>query len=755
MRSLLRRFSSLPPLLVLFCGLYICLGIGGCGSGRRHTPSPDFVISPSPASVSLTAGGSSAGTAVVVTVDGNFTSAVSVTVTGLPTGVTTSPSSLTVQPGSPQSLFFIASSNAASGPSTVTLTGTSGSITHTTTISLNVAPAPDFSLALNPPALTLTAGGLGQQTSVTATALNGFTGTVAISLSGLPIGVTSSPSTLNLAPGVPQTIMFTSAANAVLGPSTITITGQSGLLSHSSTLALTVTAPTGFDVVTYHYDNARTGLNPNETVLTPANVNSTTFGKINLLPTDGKMEAEPLYLSDVTINGKAHNVVYGVTEHDSIYAFDADSGAQLWHASALLSGETPTPSADLGCLLITPEIGITSTPVIDRRHGANGTIFIVAMSRDSSGAYHQRLHALDITTGAEISGSPTEITATYPGTGDNSSSGQVAFDPKQYTERTGLLLMNHTLYLSWTSHCDTRPYTGWVMGYSEDTLQQTQVLNLTPNGSEGAIWMSGDGLAADTSGNIYLLDANGTLDLNFNAQGFPTNGDYGNAILKLSTANSTLAVADFFEPYNTEAESDADLDLGSGGALLLPDLTDSTGKVRHLVVGAGKDANIYLADRDNLGKFSPTDNSNLYQEIPGALGKGAYSTPAYFNNTLYYCGYNDHLKAFSMTNAKLNPNPSSQSAMTYMYPGSTPGISANGTANGIVWALESNPGSPGVLHAYDATNLAHELYNSNQAPNGRDNYGIGNDLITPLIVHGRVYIGSPTGIAVFGMLTQQ
>ena len=746
--------SIVPSLPILLCGLYVCLGIGGCTSGGG-TPSlpPDFVISPSPASVSLTAGGSSAGTAVVVTVDGGFTSGVSVTVTGLPTGVTTSPSSLTVQPGSPQSLFFTASSNAASGPSTVTLTGTSGSITHATTISLNVALAPDFSLALNPAALIPTAGGLGQQTSVTATLLNGFTGTVAISLSGLPIGVTSSPSTLNLAPGAPQTVMFTSAANAVLGASTITITGQSGLLSHSSTLALTVTAPTGFDVVTYHYDNARTGLNPNETILTPANVNSTTFGKINLLPTDGRMEAEPLYLSDVTINGKAHNVVYAVTEHDSIYAFDADSGAQLWHVSALLSGETP--SDNLGCLLITPEIGITSTPVIDRRNGANGTIFIVAMSRDSSGAYHQRLHALDITTGAETSGSPTEITATYPGTGDNSSSGQVVFDPKQYAERTGLLLMNHTLYLSWTSHCDIRPYTGWVMAYSEDTLQQTQVLNLTPNGSEGAIWMSGDGLAADTSGNIYLLDANGTLDLNFNAQGFPANGDYGNAILKLSTANNTLAVADFFEPYNTQAESDADLDLGSGGVLLLPDLTDSTGKVRHLVVGAGKDANVYLADRDNLGKFSPTDNSNLYQEIPGALGKGAYSTPAYFNNTLYYCGYNDRLKAFSMTNARLNPTPSSQSAMTYMYPGATPGISANGTTNGIVWALESNPNYPGVLHAYEATNLAHELYNSNQAPNGRDNYGNGNDLITPLIVHGRVYIGSPMGIAVFGMLTQQ
>jgi len=256
-------------------------------------------------------------------------------------------------------------------------------------------------------------------------------------------------------------------------------------------------------VVTYHYDNARTGLNPNETILTLANVNATMFGKLNFLSADGKVDAEPLYLASVTINGQTHNVLYIATEHASVYAFDADSGVQLWKVSTL--GANERTSDDHGCYSISPEIGITSTPVIDRRRAPNGAIFVVAMSEDTTGAYHQRLHALDITNGAELPGSPTEIAATYPGTGANSSEGNVVFAPGQYAERVGLLLMNQTIYLAWTSHCDYAPYTGWVMAYSENTLQQTHVLNLTPNGSEGAVWMSGAGLAADASGNIFFF----------------------------------------------------------------------------------------------------------------------------------------------------------------------------------------------------------------------------------------------------------
>jgi hypothetical protein len=351
-----------------------------------------------------------------------------------------------------------------------------------------------------------------------------------------------------------------------------------------------------------------------------------------------------------------------------------------------------------------------------------------------------------------LPGSPVEITGSYPGTGAASANGMVPFIPGQYAERAGLLLLNGTIYLAWTSHCDIGAYTGWVMAYSESTLQQTAILNLTPNGNDGSIWMAGNGLAADASGNIYFLDANGTLDPSFDTNGFPSMQDYGNAIVKLSTAGGKLAVADYFEPYNTVSESNSDTDLGSGGAMLLPDLTDASGTVRHLLVGAGKDRNIYIGNRDNLGKFDPTNNSNLYQEIPSALANGAWSSPTYFNGTVYYAGQNDTLKAFPITQAKLATRPSSQSAVVFPYPGSTPSVSANGTQNAIVWAVESNVGQLNVLHAYDATNVSRELYNSNQAAGGRDNFGNGNKFITPVIVNGKVFVGTQTGVAEFGLL---
>jgi hypothetical protein len=599
------------------------------------------------------------------------------------------------------------------------------------------------------------AGAAGSQVSVTAAAVNSFSGTVAVAITGLPTGVTANPGTLSLTPGTAQKITLMAGLGAAAATPTVTFTGTSGSLAHSASLALTVqAAPTtnAPDVTTYHFDVARDGLNAQETILTPSNVNSSQFGKIGFDTVDGKVDAEPLYLANVIAGGQLRNVLYVATEHDSVYAFDADSGVQLWKTSILGSGETT--SDDHGCSQITPEIGITSTPVIDRKQGTNGTLFTVDMSKDGGGKYHQRLHALDITTGAEISGSPTEIAGSYPGAGDNSQNGSVVFDPSQYAERAALLLLNGNIYTGWTSHCDIGLYTGWVMAYSESTLQQTQVLNLTPNGHEGSIWMTGDGMAADTSGNIYLLDANGTFDTTFTASGFPVKGDYGNAMVKLST-NGKLAVADYFETYNTDTESADDLDLGSGGEMLLPDQTDASGGVRHLIVGAGKDMNIYLADRDNMGKFNPANNpmdSNIYQEVTGALSGMVYSTPAYFNGALYYGAVNDTLKAFPLTNANLATTASSQSATRFPYPGTTPGISANGTQNGIVWALESSLSSAGVLHAYDPANLAHELYNSGQAANARDSFGNGNKFITPMIVNGKVYVGTQTGVAVFGLL---
>jgi hypothetical protein len=514
-----------------------------------------------------------------------------------------------------------------------------------------------------------------------------------------------------------------------------------------------VTTTNAPDITTYHDDIARDGLNAQETILTPSNVNSTQFGKIGFDTVDGLVDAEPLYLANVTAGGKLRNVLYVATEHDSVYAFDADTGAQIWKTSVLGSGETT--SDNRGCDQVTPEIGITSTPVIDRKIGADGVLFTVGMSRDASGNYHQRLHALDIVTGAEVAGSPVEVSASYPGTGDSTSNGNVIFEPGQYKERAALLLLNGNVYLAWASHCDFRPYTGWVMAYGESTLQQTQVVNLTPNGSEGSVWMSGDGMAADSSGNLYFLDANGDFDTTFDAKGFPSQGDFGNAMIKLSTTGG-LAVTDYFETYNTVSESNGDVDLGSGGEVLLPDQTDLGGVVYHLVVGAGKDSNIYLADRDNMGKFSgrgPID-TNIYQEITGQLSGSVFSTPAFFNGVLYYGAVGDALKAFPLTNAMLATSPSSQSVATFAYPGATPSVSANGTQNGIVWAVESNMGSPGVLHAYQAPNLAQELYNSTQAANGRDSFGNGNKYITPLVVNGKVYVGTQNGVAVFGLLAQ-
>jgi hypothetical protein len=411
--------------------------------------------------------------------------------------------------------------------------------------------------------------------------------------------------------------------------------------------------------------------------------------------------------------------------------------------SALSAGETP--SDDLGCTQIVNTIGITSTPVIDRSRGTHGTIYVVAMSKDAAGNYHQRIHALDLATGAELLNGPTEIAASYPGKGAGNTNGVVPFTPSLYAERAGLLQLGNTVYTTWTSHCDDGGYTGWIMGYSADTLRQTTVLNVTPNGIGGSIWMSGAGPASDGS-SIYLLDANGTFDTTLSAGGFPASSDFGNSFLKLGTSGG-LSVADYFAMTNVVEEANGDIDLGSGGALVLPDLTDANGTVQHLTLGAGKDSTIYVANRDSMGKFNASAD-NIYQEIPAQLAGGEFGMPAYFNGRVYFGTVGDHLKAFTVTNAKLSITPSAQSAMTFAYPGTTPSITANGTANGIVWAAEN--GTVAALHAFDPVTL-NELYNSNQMGT-RDQFGTGNKFITPLIANGKVYVGTTNGVAVFGLL---
>ena len=506
------------------------------------------------------------------------------------------------------------------------------------------------------------------------------------------------------------------------------------------------------NVLTFHNNNARTGQNVAETILTPANVKAATFGKIFLATLDGKVDAQPLIASGISVAGQGtHNVLVAATENDSLYALDASTGATLWQTALLNTGETP--SDNLSCNQVKPIIGITSTPVISLNGSGGGTIYAVAMSKDGSGNYHQRLHAVDIASGSEILGGPVDIQAQYPGAGEGSSGGFVVFNPKQYVERAALLLLDGTVYLSWSSHCDHPPYTGWIMGYDAATLAQTSVIDVTPNGAEGSIWGSGAGPSADSKGNIYFLDANGTFDTTLNAQGFPANGDFGNSFIKLSTTGGQLAVADYFAMYNTVSESEADLDLGSGGSMVLPNMKNAAGKEKQLALGAGKDGNIYIVDRTKMGKFNPANDNAIYQELSGAFPSSSQikSTPAFFNDHVYYCAISDRLKAFAFKNAVLSATPSSMSDNPFPYPGATPSISANGAKNGIVWVVDSDA-TAAVLRAYSAVNVAKQLYSSSAIAGGRDAFGPGNKFMVPTVANGMVYVGTPTGVAGFGLL---
>jgi len=523
---------------------------------------------------------------------------------------------------------------------------------------------------------------------------------------------------------------------------TVLVSDTAGsVMSGGATLSVTA----GTDVSTYKYDVMRSGQNLTEATLTPANVNVATFGKLRNLSVDGLVDAQPLYLSQLTVAGIPHNVLFVATEHDSVYAFDTETGAILWQVSLLAGGDTP--SDNRGCGQVTPEIGITSTPVIDRHAGTHGTIFVVAMTKDTASHYHQRLHALDLTTGQELPSSPTEIAATF---------GSSVFAPGQYKERAALLLNNGSIYTTWASHCDIGPYGGWIIALNEATLAITSVLNVALQASGSgftsqgpSIWMSGGGPAADAAGNIYFLTANGRFDFTFTVAGFPSGGDYGNSFVKVTPSNGALVVSDYFTMSGELTESSKDTDLGSGGLMLLPDMADATGTIRQLAVGAGKDGNLYVVDRNNMGKFNSVGN-NIWQQLDGVLGDGVWSTPAYFNSTIFYGPQGGSLRAFSVTHALLSTSPTSQTATQFAYPGTFPVVSANGSANAIVWAYENT--TPAVLHAYAAANLASELYNSNQAASGRDQFGLGNKNIVPVVADGKVFVATTNSVAIFGLL---
>jgi hypothetical protein len=679
--------------------------------------------------------------------------------------ITTQPSNLTVTAGQAATFSVVASGTAPLSyqwrKNTANISGATASI-YTTPVTTSADNGAKFDVVVSNSAgnitsaqATLTVNSAPVAPSITTQPANqtvnaGQTATFSVVASGtapLTYQWQKNGSAITGATAASYTTPVTTTADGGELFRVIVSNSAGNVTSNSATLTVNPgTSNSTVDVITYHYDNGRDGQNLNETTLTPANVNSTQFGKKGEFTVDGHVDAQPLYLSQVTIGSQRKNVLYVATEHGSVYAFDADSingttSAFLWKTSTLGSGETT--SDNRGCGQVSPEIGITATPVIDRSRNA---IYIVAMSKNSGGTYFQRIHALDLTTGQELFGGPMNITATYPGTGDNSSGGNVVFDPKQYKERPGLLQINGTIYTTWSSHCDARPYTSWVMAFSADTLAQTSVLNLVPNGNEGGIWMAGTAPAADPAGNLFFILGNGTFDTTLNASGFPVNGNCGNCFVKLSTS-AGLKLADYFTPHNTVAESNADTDFGSGGGILMLDVTDSGGNTRHLAVGAGKDSLIYVVDRDAMGKFNASTDQ-IYQEISGQLGGGVFSMPAFFSNTVYYGAVGDALKAFPVTAARLAAAPSSQSTHHFGYPGTTPSVSANGTNNGIVWAIEN---SGAVLYAYDATDLTKELYNSNQAANNRDHFS-GNKFITPMVVNGKVYVGTATSVAVFGLL---
>jgi hypothetical protein len=530
------------------------------------------------------------------------------------------------------------------------------------------------------------------------------------------------------------------ATGVAVGTTQITATLGS-VVSPDDPLTVAVTSSNVSDVVTHHYDAMRSGTNTHELTLTPSNVNSTTFGKVAEFGVDGQIDGQILYLNQVAIPGAGNkNVLYFATENDSVYAVDADSisgttATVLWKTRTLPTGDVPLTPSGAGCGYINP-VGIMSTPVIDRSRNA---IYVVASSKNSSGNVAHRLHALNLTTGAELFGGPTTITATFP----KSGGGTVTFQPNVQQERAALLESNGIIYTAWSGYYgDCGNYAGWVIAYSADTLSQAGAIDLVPNSGRAGSWLGGGGPAADSSGNVYLPTGN--------ASGGNTPGisnDYGDTFVKLA-ATVPLVVADYFAPMNAIADDNADADMGSAAALLLPDLTDSGSVTRHLAVVAGKDGMMFVVDRVNMGQYSAIAN-NVYQEF-ASDGHENFSSPIYFNGRVYIGPSGLPLQAFSVAQARLSAAPASQTAFSFGSNGTVPSASANGTTNGIVWALDRESRT---LYAYGATDLTKVLYDTSQAAGSRDSFSnVGGHFITPMVANGRVYFGTGTTVAVFGLL---
>ena len=506
-------------------------------------------------------------------------------------------------------------------------------------------------------------------------------------------------------------------------------------------------------VVTYHNDNYRSGANTQEIVLTPSNVNSSRFGRKMVFPVQGQVYAQPLYVPNVNINGTNHNVLYVATEHDQVYAFDVDSGQQLWHNNLLVSHSvllqiSSVPNGDVSCNDMTPEIGITGTPVIDQ---ANNAMYLVTKTKEvnlqvHTTTYYQTLHQIDLRFGIDRV-IPRRITGTFDGIGTGSVAGVLTFDPLVEGQRSALLLHpNGQLMVAWASHCDNGPYHGWLMSFNKGNMANTAIYLDTPNGVEGGFWAAGSGPATDTDGFVYLPTGNGTF--NGNSGGH----DFGDSVLKMSwTSGSGFTLSDYFTPWDQQNLDNGDVDVASGGVVLLPDQPGTP--LPHLLVQVGKEGTIDLINRDNMGHFHSGNDSQIVQTLPSAIG-GVWGGPAFWNNKVYFGGVNDRLKAYAFDPQaqRLSASPVSTSSHTFAYPGPTPSVSANGTSNGIVWVVQAdNSSSFAVLRAFDANNLATELYNSEQNP-ARDRAGNRIKFSVPTIADGHVFVGTQNQVAMYGLL---
>jgi hypothetical protein len=513
-------------------------------------------------------------------------------------------------------------------------------------------------------------------------------------------------------------------------------------------LALAIPCATaGAQITTSQYDNLRTGATLTEKTLTPKNVNVQQFGKLGAFKVDGPVYAQPLLIPSLDIPGKGkHDVIFIATEHDSVYAFDADrpNDAPLWHVSFLdrKRSVAAVPARDVQCAFIQPEIGVTSTPVVDLN---TGTLYVLARSMSDplfgDKKYFQHLHALAITTGAEKFGGPKLISASALGRGEGGANGQVAFSPLHENPRAALLLANNALYLTWGSSCDAGPYHGWVMAYDARTLAQKAALNVTPDGGEGGIWASDTGPASDQAGNIYVPTGNGTFDASSGGR------DFGDSVLKLALLGSSLAVRDFFTPYNQSRLNDDDFDLGSSGPLLLP---DQPGPHPHLLLQPSKGRDLYVIDRDRMGQFQSAGDA-IIQRIRMA-GNG-YGAMAYWNRHVFFVCDNDYLRDYAVTNGELKLNAYSSSK--FANPGATPSISANGSRDAIVWTISTRnwdgPDQPAVFYAFDANQIGPPIYTSEQNSK-RDRAALATRFAIPAVMNGRVYFGARGEVEVYGLL---